>query len=75
MDLPPMTCARCGGQLPPHGTLDKLTRVGDILLCFLCLHAYAEAALIHGIRPGPVRVGCSECGMAHAPGQNTLCTR
>ena len=49
---PPTHCQRCGNGLPPHGTLDKLIMVGDRFFCFLCMHAYAEAAWKNDIHPG-----------------------
>jgi hypothetical protein len=76
-DMDTMECSRCNEQLVPGGKIDRLTRLGDMLLCFMCLHAYAEAALINGIHPGPAHMPerCDECGMKHAPGKNTLCSR
>jgi hypothetical protein len=53
---PPTHCQRCGNGLPPHGTLDKLIMVGDRFFCFLCMHAYAEAAWKNDIHPGPITI-------------------
>ena len=56
-DAPVDKCDRCDRALPPHGSLDKLYGIQDIKLCLLCLHAYAECAIINGLRPGPVTFG------------------
>jgi hypothetical protein len=52
-DAPLNECARCNRALPPYGNLDKLYGIQDVKLCLLCLHAYAECAMINGLRPGP----------------------
>lgn len=52
-EAPIYACARCGRALPPHGNLDKLYGIQDMKMCFMCLHAYAECAIINGLRPGP----------------------
>lgn len=55
----PKECARCGRLLPPDGDADKLYGIsgGDLILCLLCLIAYAEAAVARGVRPGPPGYG------------------
>jgi hypothetical protein len=61
---PPTHCQRCGTGLPPHGTCDRLIMVGEQWFCFLCVHAYAEAAMANGIRPGPVTIE-KQGGLGH----------